>query len=419
MIEIRKGYYLIDFESLPVLKADQYEYLKEENFDYLNDFYYDHLANSNERLSIVHKIPSKVSAVSSEYHDIDGNDMSIVELAFLGKYKRKRSNKWVTNEKSESIGIVSVSEDNENKEDFEIVNTSMDDSLEHDYRLRSTIQSKTKQKLDQILKTPQKSDRFRLGNIKGSNENSNFESPKQEILSLNAGFNQGLEQTIKINRKLSMDDIVPRNNHQILSMIKHDDQNIIMQQKLGMLLMVLSFYVKITFLFATLIVILIDITMNIKLLDIDNKRSREVMTDSASAQNTDLASIEQLESLPILEDKFTVQLWKMDKTQQLENILNDHMDWYNAKFDTTVNEVIKAFRHQKSDKLDSDIMDEIEIDMADAKSVDSCEYVENQMETSSTLEGLKFGAFKQKSQENERMVKWDQMSNRNIVKAMS
>ena len=254
MIEIRKGYYLIDFESLPVLKADQYEYLKEENFDYLNDIYYDHLANSNERLSVVHKIPSKVSAVSSEYHCIDGNDMSIIELAFLGKYKRKRSNKWVTNEKSESIGIVSVSEDNENKEEFKIINTSMDDSFEHDYKLRSTIQSKTKQKLDQILKTPQKSDRFRLGNIKGSNENSNFESLKQEILSLNADFNQRLEQAIKINRKLSMDDIVPRNNHKILSVIKHDDQNIIMQQKLGMLLMVLSFLVKITFLFATFIV---------------------------------------------------------------------------------------------------------------------------------------------------------------------
>ena len=59
--------------------------------------------------------------------------------------------------------------------------------------------------------------------------------------------------------------------------------------------------------------------------------------------------------------------------------------------------MIKAFKHQKSDKLDSDIMDEIEIDMTDAKSVDSCEDVENQMETSSTLEGLKFGAFKQKS----------------------
>ena len=159
--------------------------------------------------------------------------------------------------------------------------------------------------------------------------------------------------------------------------------------------------------------------MNIKSLDIDNNRSREVMTDSASAQNTDLASIEQLESLPILEDKFTVQLWKMDKTQELENILNDHMDWYNAKFDTTVNEVIKTFKHQKSDNLDSDIKDEIEIDTTDAKLVDSCEDVENQMETSSTLEGLKFGAFKQKSQENERMVKWDQISNRNIVKAMS
>ena len=67
--------------------------------------------------------------------------------------------------------------------------------------------------------------------------------------------------------------------------------------------MVLSFYAKITFLFATFIVILIDRTMNIKLLDIDNNRSRKVMTDlvsaqntdSASAQNTDSASVEQLE----------------------------------------------------------------------------------------------------------------------------
>ena len=105
----------------------------------------------------------------------------------------------------------------------------MDYSFEHDCRLRSTIQSKTKQKLDQILKTTQKSDRFRLGNIKGSNENINFKSPKQEILSLNVDFNQGLEQAIKINRKLSIDDIVPRNNHKILSVIKYDDQNIIMQ----------------------------------------------------------------------------------------------------------------------------------------------------------------------------------------------
>ena len=236
VIEIREGYYLIDFESIPVLKADQYEYFKEENFDYLNDIYYDHLANSNERLSIVQKIPSRVSAVSSEYHDIDGNDISIVELAFLGKYKRKRSNKCITNEKSASIGIISATEDEDNKEDFEIVNTSLDDSFEHEYRDRKTMQPKAKQKLNQIFRTPQKSDRFILGDAKGSNENSNFESPKPEILSHNADFDQGLEQPIKINRRLSMDDVVPRNNYKILSIVKHDDQKIIMQQKLGLFL---------------------------------------------------------------------------------------------------------------------------------------------------------------------------------------
>ena len=159
--------------------------------------------------------------------------------------------------------------------------------------------------------------------------------------------------------------------------------------------------------------------MNLKSLSLDTNRSREAITGSGSIQNTESAVLEQRESSPILEDKFTVQLWKMDKTQELENILNNHMDWYNAKFDTTVNEVIKAFKYQKSDKLESDIMDEIEVDMADSKSVDSCDETEERMETSSTFEGLKFGALKHKCQEVEGAIKWDQMSNTNIVKAMS
>lgn len=87
VIELKKDYFIIDFENLPDLEKSQFEMLKEENFEELNEYYY-YLKNNILECKIKEgnyaRVPSKLTVMSSVHDGIDIHELSIIEVALLG-----------------------------------------------------------------------------------------------------------------------------------------------------------------------------------------------------------------------------------------------------------------------------------------------------------------------------------------------
>lgn len=97
VLEIKKDYFVIDFEKFPELESQYFDHLREENFDDLNDyFFYNHVARQDKRsvdpmhLKTKKMMPpftkgvNKFSLSSEENDGVDQSDLTIIEIALLG-----------------------------------------------------------------------------------------------------------------------------------------------------------------------------------------------------------------------------------------------------------------------------------------------------------------------------------------------
>jgi hypothetical protein len=123
-------------------------------------------------------------------------------------------------------------------------------------------------------------------------------------------------------------------------------------------------------------------------------------------------------------DYFSVSFWKVEKdmAQDIENILNSNMDWYHAKFDKTIEEVLKQFKtsfepvnpskhlssaslHSQSQKSDS------------SNNEESPDYFTSQKDHQ-IFRNLNLNAFKCKYQEDADKTEWTQVNLKKIYKSL-